>query len=147
MSFSLQGFKAYGVRAEGATRQHVRQMAELYIVATVNDVALDISNSAGTFWTAALADSSYGSLASSALSVLTTISGIAVALRSVKSEELLVRLQAASPSGTSYSLSVSSHLPSITCAAGNGQTSWHIQLEWLLPDGREAMVSDLGAQF
>lgn len=95
MTFSLQQFKAYGVRASGDTRQHTWQVAEFGIVAANTDTALDISSdtsgSLGTFWTAATGDATYGTLATNALATIQAIIGITNTLKTVDSEALLAK--------------------------------------------------------
>lgn len=92
MTFALTQFKAYGVRADGATRQHNWQVAELGITAENTDTALDISSdtagSLGTFWTAATANATYGTLASNALTVIQNIVSVCSSLKNTESEQL-----------------------------------------------------------
>jgi hypothetical protein len=144
MAFSLTNFKAYGLPTAGAVRVQAIQVAELHITALAADVALDIGTNAGTFWTAAQANATFGGVATSALDTLVKVQAIASALTAVQSEQLLDRLQAAAASGTSYTLTVSNLRPVITCAAANGETSWKIRLEWMLKDGYQALTADLG---
>lgn len=97
MTFSLRQFKAYGIRTSGATRQHTWQVAELGIVAANTDTALDISSdtagSLGTFWTAAVADATYGTLATNALGVIRNIIGSVNSLQETVSEPLMTKVK------------------------------------------------------
>lgn len=150
MAYAINKFIARGIRLEGAGRTHARQYVEFQITGLAADVALDVSGitsgALSTFWTQALADSAYGSLASSALDVIRSINGLAQPLSRVDAEQLLPRIQVASaPSGTQYVLAVTSHLPVLTFAAANGPTTLNLVLEIGLPIGQEAFVSDLGA--
>lgn len=80
MAFALTQFKAYGIRTSGETRQHTWQVADMGITALNTDVTLDISSdttgSLGTFWTAAIANATYGQLATNALAKIQAIIGI-----------------------------------------------------------------------
>jgi hypothetical protein len=102
MTFALTQFKAYGVRASAATRQHTWQVAEFGITAANTDTALDISSdtsgSLGTFWTAAIANSTYGTLATNALGVIQAIVNNINTLQTVSSEALLTRQEVAASS-------------------------------------------------
>jgi len=145
MAFALTNFKAFGIRTEGSTRQHVNQVAQLYITAATSDVAMDLGTDAGTFWTAAQANATYGALASQALSVLQKIQNYVTGLMTVQSPALLNRIKVTSPAAaTDYSLTISNQRPNITFDAANGDTSYVITLVWALHDGLEATVSDLG---
>lgn len=136
MAFALTKFRAYGQLPDGASTRR-RQMAELTITAAAADVDLDISDSGGTFWTAALADSDYGDLAQSALTFLTNIAGASEGLIAVDSEDLLGRVKVASVSGAGqYELAVNSKLPDLTYNAGDGPTSQTLVLEWALNDSQ-----------
>lgn len=88
MTFALTAFKAYGIRTSGANRQHTHQVAELKITSANTDVDLDIGDTTGTFWTAAQADSTYGTMAARALTVMTNIQAIAQDLKLPESEAL-----------------------------------------------------------
>jgi hypothetical protein len=110
MTFSLQQFKAYGIRSD-KTRQHAWQVAELGIVAANTDTALDISSdtngSLGTFWTAAIANGTYGTLASNALASIQAIVANINSLKTVSSEALLAKQPADSAGLVSFLSSAS----------------------------------------
>jgi len=150
MAYAINKFSARGIRLEGSGRKHAVQRVEFQITGLASDVALDVSGitsgALSTFWTQATADSSYGSLASSALDVVRSINGLGGTLDLVKAEQLIPRIQVASvPSTTQYILGVTNHLPVLTFAAANGPTTLNLVLEIGLPIGQEAYVSDLGA--
>lgn len=145
MSFALTKFKAWGVNVGSPIRKHDMQYAELHITGTVADVDLDIGDDSGTFWTDALADSTYGSLATTALDKLQKIVAIANSLMAVESQEItLVRLRAAAAAGTDYALAIQDKRPNFIFDANQGETSYIIKLEWSLKDGLPAVIADLG---
>jgi hypothetical protein len=92
MTLSLQKFKAYGLRCSGAQRQHTQQVVEMYIAGaatdTTWDISADTSGSLGTFWTAALADATYGQLGTSALALIQKIQAIADDLKPPVAESI-----------------------------------------------------------
>lgn len=145
MAFALTGFVSYGTNIVGPSQKRGIQRATLTITALVTDVALDLGDDSGTFWTDAQADTTYGELATKALSVLNRIEDQAAALWCVDSEQLLDRLQAAAAAGTSYTLSVQNKRPNLTFAAGQGETSWVIDLEWSLNNYIFPIVSSFGS--
>ncbi len=152
MAFALTKFKADGIRHSGPTRSHGEQIAIFSITAADTDTDLDISDSDGTFWTEALADTTYGSLATGAWNAFfsTTTSGTIPAaistLLAVESETLLARIRDdSSPANTDYSLIIADNLPDLGFASGDAPESIILVLRWLLADGQEAVIADLGA--
>jgi hypothetical protein len=74
MTFALTKFKAWGVEIDEPVTKKFMQFAHLSITAAATDVALDIGTDAGAFWTAALANGTYGtSVATPALAALQAI--------------------------------------------------------------------------
>lgn len=150
-TFALTAFKAYGIRCEGATRLHALQRATFVVTATAADVAYDISSdttgSLGTFWTAVIADATYGSIGTQALAVIQSIQNQVKSLQSVRLGGALNYVQGTATAASTYTVAVTTHLPSIAFNAANGPTSMTLTLEWILKDGLEPVVSDLGAAF
>lgn len=146
MAFSLRKFKADGIRVSGPNRKRAVQLVELHITALATDVDLDIGdNTPGTFWTAALADATYGALATTARAKMVEIAAISNGLVAIKSPQLLDRIQiAAVAAAGQYSVAVDTLGPDIAVNAADGETSWVIQLEYALKDGYEAINADLG---
>lgn len=145
MAFALTQFVSYGTDIVGPSRKRGIQGATLTITSLVTDVDLDISDAGGTFWTEAQANATFGQLATKALDVLQKIAANAQAiLPPVRSPQLMDRLQAAAPSGTSYTLTLSNSLPDLTFDAGNGETSWLIDLQWLPNDFIFPIISTFG---
>lgn len=92
MAFALTKFEARGVKFEGPVpEKRAKQEVVLTITGLSTDVDLDIGSDAGTFWTDAEADSTYGDLATEALAKLQDIVSKSAALLSVKSQQLLDR--------------------------------------------------------
>lgn len=149
MAFQLQAFKAYGLRLEGSTRQQARQVAVLQIAQANTDTALDISSAAGTFWTAALADATYGALAAAALAKLQAIQAADAAVGGLLSVDPPVNYVQVSSgaAGKQYTMTVTNSLPSIVWVSGQAPTSYVLTLEWTLADNQEALAADLGANF
>ena len=150
MAFAITRFRARMSRLDDVGRSHGLQYVSIGISALAADVALDLSGlTAGalsTFWTQALADTTYGSLAAQAQAKLAAIAAAGADLHCVQSEQLIPRLQVASaPTGTQYTLGVTNHLPVLAFAAANGVTALTLILWFGIPAGREAVNADLGA--
>ncbi len=150
MAFALTRFKAYGRRHEGENRSHAEQVCELHITAANTDTAYDLDNSAGTFWTAALANATYGTLATSALrAFLTDIVAVKHRCIGVTGEALIsdfIRV-ASGASGLQYIVAVgttTAHMPNLTFVSGSAPTAITLFITWSLVDGAEAVTSDLG---
>ncbi len=98
MTFQLNKFQAYGIEPSEPVTKRWRQFAILTIAAANTDTALDIGTNAGTFWTAAIADTTYGAtVATPALAALKDIQLRAESFTDVESSELLSRGNANSP--------------------------------------------------
>jgi hypothetical protein len=145
MAFALTGFVSYGINIVGPSQKRGIQRATLTITALATDVDLDLGDDSGTFWTEAQANSTYGQLATKALDVLGKIEDQAASLISVRSEQLLDRIQAAAAAGTAYVLTVQNKRPNLLFDAANGETSWSIDLEWIMQNFQFPVVSSFGA--
>lgn len=146
MAFALTKFYAWRdtVTDVGLYKRAV-QNVQLNITATVNDVALDLGTDAGTFWTAALANTTYGVVATKALSILQKIVSAARDIQSFTSPELMDRLQAAVAAGTSYSVAIVNKRPNITFDAANGETAFTVVIRWALLDNQSGYSAQIGS--
>lgn len=134
MAFALTSFVLDGQKFQGPGPYRATQMAVFTITGLVTDVDLDIGDYAGTFWTDAAADSTYGDVATTALAALQKNDDQVQAVCRIYTPELADRLQAAAAASTDYTLSIdsTSKLPIYTFAASNGETSYTVFVEWLL---------------
>ncbi len=134
MAFALTSFFADGQQFNGPGLYRGYQSYVFTVTGLDTDVDFDLGDYAGTFWTDALADSTYGSLATSVLAQLERLDGNIQATKSVYTPELADRIQAASTSGTAYTLSLDadSFLPIYTFAASNGELTYTVFVEFLL---------------
>lgn len=131
MAFGLSSIKAYGVPSYEYSGEKFLQVLELEITGTTADVALDIGDTSGTFWTdvsdataAGVIDDIYAkvekhiSLSVPELLAKTLVrSGATVATTEYKY---------ASPESTSFA---------ITLFANEGLTAYNLCLQWSLKDG------------
>ncbi len=151
MAFALTRFKSYGRRHDGENRSHAEQVCELHITAANTDIAYDLDVTAGTFWTAAEANATYGALATKAKSVfLTDIVAVKHRCIAVDGEPLVgdfLRVLSGA-AGLQYVVAVGAtvaHMPSLTFVSASAPTAITLVITWTLVDGAEAVVSDLGA--
>jgi len=79
-TFQLTKYNAYGFIIDSDIQKRAVQRAVFHITAANTDIDLDLSDSTGTFWTAAKADTTYGAMATKASASLTKIQAIATAL-------------------------------------------------------------------
>lgn len=135
MAFALTTFRARGLEIMGSQPDRAIQQIVMTAIGLATDVALDLGTDAGTFWTAALADATNGALATAALPILTNIVANAQAMSRWFISEIIDRLQAASASGTSYTVTIDHLRPTLAFAASNGLTSYTIILEYVLKAG------------
>jgi hypothetical protein len=146
MAFALTGFKAFGVSNTSATRKYETQIVQLYITGTAADVALDFGTDAGTFWTAAQANTTYGAMATEALAALKALIAQTNGLLAVQSAAQLQRVQvAALTAAGQFTQVISNNRPNIALFANDGAASYVFRFVYDLKDERAANVSDLGA--
>ncbi len=149
MTFALVGFRAAGARREGAQPCHGDQIVELKITAAATDVAYDFATTGGTFWTAAVADATYGGLATQARAfLLNRVAGVVAEYLGACSEVLdtvYTRVAGAPGAATEYRVTVSYHMPSLAFNAAGGPTAITVRLQWRLVDGQEPLVLTLGS--
>jgi hypothetical protein len=132
MAFALTGFKAHGIDVAGPSRKRGIQRLCFTITATAADVALDLGNFTGTFWSAA--DNT--ALGANVLQTVQRIVAQAQDFLSVKSPQLADRIQIATVAGAGeYSLALQNKLPNIAVNAADGETAWYVVVELELNDG------------
>lgn len=133
MAFALTGYSARGVEIGSVCYRKGIQQVVFEITGTSADVALDLGSASGTFWTAALADATYGTLATKALASLQRISANSMYYTAIKSQQLLVRVQVATLTTTGQMLVAAGTIaPNISFNAGDGNTLYYIVLEYEL---------------
>jgi hypothetical protein len=134
MAFALTSFYADGVRFMGPGPYAATQHVVMTITGLTTDVDLDIGDLDGTFWTDAIADATYGEMATQALATVGRIVGQAQITARVYVPQLQARLQAAAASGTDYTLSLDSDtgFPLYTFAASNGELAYTVFVDILL---------------
>lgn len=144
MAFALIKFHAEGVELTGAVRARL-QRAVFHITATAADVALDLGNDAGTFWTAAIANATYGQLATNASAFLQVLDDNVAGLLRVNSPQLIDRIQTAAAGGNGeYAVAIQNQRPNITVNAADGETAWLVECVWQLSDNIAPMFATYG---
>lgn len=147
MSFALVAFHARGVEITSPSNKRGIQQVVLDITATANDVDLDVGDDGGTFWTAAIADSTYGELATQALDILQAIVAQSAAFVGCASQQLIDRVQVAALTGAGqYTLAVVNSRPNIAVDAADGETSWKLILTYEMDNFIQPTYASLGAQ-
>lgn len=142
MAFALTSFQARSLDIQSTSKKRGVQQIVMGITGTTADVALDISNSAGTFWTAAQANATFGTLATKALAILVALQSQVTALKDIKSEKLIARVRVATLSAAGqYTVTITSHLPSIAFNAADGETAISLLLEFEMVDGQFPVIA------
>ncbi len=135
MAFALTGYVARGTDISGPNFKKGTQQVVIRATGTSADVDLDIGDAAGTFWTAAIADTTYGALATKALLSLQRVAAQSVANVAVSSNQLIDRVQVASLTTTGqFTLANDVIGPNIAFNAGDGETAYYIILDYELND-------------
>lgn len=131
MAFALTSFMADGYKLSGPQPQRQTQKLIFGITGLTTDVDLDIGDLSGTFWTAAVANATYGAMATSVRAWITANYSNWAAVSKVFVQELFDRVQAAAASGAAYAQALNSttKLPEYTFAASNGETVYTVVVE------------------
>ena len=112
---------------------------ELVISGSDSDVTLDLDNFSGTFWTAALADATYGTTAASVKSLLNSLTGSIAALVRVGGNFTLYRprvMAGSEVTGTySQNYNDTAKLPNFAFKDGNGCGGTNIILDYEMNPG------------
>lgn len=133
MAFALTRFRAYGIEVGEPVIKHFIQRVEMAITALAADVALDLGNNTGTFWTA-VGGTEPGI---TGLQAMKDIQLKAAAFLEVNGTGVNEYLRGAAVAAGVYTLTVVNVRPSIQYNAANGPTAYNIVLEWELKDDQE----------
>ncbi len=146
MAFALTRLRAWGDKIQTATALRGTQVVELSITGANTDTDADIGDDTGTFWTDALADTTYGDVAAAAQTQLQAIVANALQLLAVNSEVLLGRYRVATGgSTTQYELTVENHRPDVVFYTGSAPTAWIVELVYRLDDGQFPVAASIGS--
>lgn len=135
MTFALTSFFADGVRFTGPGLVRASQKYSFTITAAATDVDLDIGDVTGTFWTAAQADATYGTMATQVLTAVTGFEANCTALESLFTPEIAgyALVRSLSATGT-YTLDIdaTTKLPNYTFHTAGGVTAYNVFVEYQL---------------
>ena len=139
MTFALTRFEAYGVQIDQPLSKRYIQRVEMRITGANTDIAVDLGNLAGTFWTA-VGSTEPGT---TALAAIKAIALKAASLVHVGGSEVTNKCRVAgTASAGQYNMTVTNDRPNITYVTTDAPTSQKLVLEWELKDG-EAPVKVL----
>lgn len=131
MAFGLTSIKAYGVPSYEFSGNKFLQVLEMEITGTTADIALDIGNAAGTFWTA-VADQNAEDAVQEIFKKVEKHISLSVpellAKTQVRSGATLATTEykVASPESTSFAISI---------YTGEGLTAYNLCAVWALKPG------------
>lgn len=131
MAFALTSFFADGVKYQGPGPYRATQCYTFTCTGLTTDVDFDLGDYSGTFWTAAIADATYGTMATQVLQYLQDQDSNFLVNQRFYTPQLAGRVVAAAASGTAYTVSLNSTslLPEYTFAASNGATAYTVFVE------------------
>lgn len=133
MAFALTSFFADGERYLGPGPLKGVQRVILGITGTTADIDLDIGDDSGTFWTDAVADTTYGEMASQALTTLQKIIGQTVTWQAVYCPQIdAVYLRAAAAAASAYTLAFTNSRPNWTFDTGEGLTAYTVIIDYIM---------------
>lgn len=136
MAFALDSFVADGYRYMGPGPLLATQRLIFQITGTTADVALDIGDFSGTFWTDALADTATGGMAAAVLVQIQTIVGKCGQTANVFCPQMYgIPVEAAAGAGVlARTIDATTLLPEFTFDTDEGLTEYTIYVDLeLLP--------------
>jgi len=136
MASALTAYKAWIQEADKATGPRHIQYLEMDITGANTDTAWDFATAAGTFWTAAEADETYGATATLARKLMYQIAEKAAYFAGVLGEVDLQYAREIAASGADYTMAAgtASNIPDLTFNSGNAPTSIKAVLRWVLSE-------------
>jgi hypothetical protein len=145
MSFKVYRGHMFATESVKAVSPTFQQNLMLVVGGSSSDVAWDFGNPTGTFWTAALADGTYGAVAAKCLAALTSFDkDSAFAIAPGGNETLYrCRVETASDAGNYQITSWTGRIPNIQFSAGTGPTSTNVIFSWGMTPGFQAVVGDI----
>ncbi len=134
MAFALTSFLADGTPCIGASVEKAVQRVILTATGTTADIDLDIGDDTGTFWTAAIANATYGEMATQALATLQKVITQATTWQSVYSPEIdaSTQLRAAAAGAGTYTLTFQNSRPNYLFNASAGLLAYTVIIEYVL---------------
>lgn len=139
MAFALTKAEFRSVAHQNPSLKRGIQEVLLTITGANTDIDLDIGDAAGTFWTAAVANATYGAMAAAALVQLQAVVAGSAFLRRWECPELQASVYvqvASSPGASQYSLTTDTYGPDILLASGSAPTSYHVYLVFEMAAGQ-----------
>lgn len=137
MTFALTSFLADGVQFNGPGTYRGIQTYMFTVTASATDVDFDLGDTTGTFWTAAVADGTYGTMASQVLTAVTGFEGNIEAIKSIYTPQIdagaFIKVASLSATGT-YTLdyNTTTFLPDYTFYTSGGTTAYTVFVDYLL---------------
>lgn len=150
MAFAVTAWKSYPLHVDAALTKRFTQCVEMVITGANTDIDADIGDisTPGQFFTDAIADATYGTIATNLKTHLASLVAKGSHLVSMASEELdsnYDRVSGAPALGTEYQVvTFTSHLPEILFVAGGAPTSWKLTLHLALKAGEWPLKQESG---
>ncbi len=138
MAFALTTAEFRSLEFQNPSFKRGVQEVRLTVTGANTDVDLDIGDIAGTFWTAAVADATYGEMAALVLAQLEAVVASSAFFRGFSCPELqcsVYLLVASAPGASQYSLTTDTYGPDILLHSGDAPTAYNIILQYELAAG------------
>jgi len=138
MAFALTKAQFRSVSFQNPAYKAGVQEVVLIVTGATTDIDLDIGDIAGTFWTAAILNATYGAMSALVLAQLQAVVANASYFRNFNCAQLQCSayLQAASaPGATQYSLTTDTYGPNLLMASGTAPIAYNIHLFYELAAG------------
>jgi hypothetical protein len=139
MAFALTAAEFRSSSFQNPSYKRGAQEVVLTITGAATDTDLDIGDASGTFWTAAQADATYGTMAAEVLTKLQAAVAGTSYLRRWECPELQAGAYAqvkSSPAANQYSTDIGTYGVNITLHSGDAPTSYHVILVYEMAAGQ-----------
>jgi hypothetical protein len=149
MAFQMLRAHLYASESSKAVSPFTLQTCEMVINGAAADVALDLDNFSGTFWTAALADGTYGAVALKIKNALQNLAKGVASTHHVGGNFILYRprvpagAESAVTGAYSANYNDTTKLPNFVFATANGPQGTNIIVTWGMTPGIQPITIDL----
>ena len=149
MAFQMLRAHFYASEGSKAVSPGTLQTCEMVITGAAGDVDLDLDDFSGTFWTAALADATYGAVALLIKKALQNVAKSVASTHHVGGNFILYRprvpagAEAAATGAYSANYNNTTKLPNFTFDTANGPQGTNIIVTWDMTPGTQPMTLDL----
>lgn len=128
MAVTISSYKAYGIYIDEPITTRAWQVLNLVVAQAATDVAMDIANPVGTFWTSAAGTNANGVAAQAVLTQLEAKAESRICWSAPEFQDPKTKVAVAPAGATEYQITTTSVVPSFAFFAANAPTALNFNL-------------------